>query len=515
MTDTATQIVEIQGHDIVETVRAALQYVAVYHAPDYLEQLVDAYRREQSAPARAAIGQILESSRLAALRRRPICQDTGVVNVFGRIGQSVVIRSDHTLPELVNQATRLAYLEAGNPLRAFVVEDPIFERHNTRDNTPAVTHVETVVGNTLELLVAAKGFGSENKTRFAMLNPADSVEDWVVETVGGLGAGWCPPGVIGIGVGGTSEKAMMMAKQALISDIDITQLIARGPETLEKELRLRLYDRINALGIGAQGLGGVTTVVDVKVRSYPTNAASKPVALVPQCAANRHVQVTLDGTGPAYLNPPDLDAWPQIDGAVPDTEPRRVDHSRLTRAEMADWVPGETLLLSGKLLTARDPAHRRMADIVEGGGELPVSLEGRVIYYVGPVDPVEGEAVGPAGPTTGSRMDPFTEMTLQQGALSMIGKAERGPEAIDAIRRHQATYLIATGGAAVLVAKAIRSSRLLAFEDLGMEAIREFEFEVENMPVTVAVGTDGSSIHSLGPQAWRGRHTPVTAPPRA
>ncbi|MDH3582416.1 MAG: fumarate hydratase, partial [Hyphomicrobiales bacterium] len=446
MADKAARIVEIQGEDIVETVRAALQYVAVYHAPDYLAQLVEAYRREQSAPARTAIGQILESSRLAAIGKRPICQDTGVVNVFAKVGQSVVINSDFALPELINQATRLAYLDAGNPLRASVVEDPIFERRNTRDNTPGVTHVEFVVGDTLELLVAAKGFGSENKTRFAMLNPADSVEDWVVDTVAGLGAGWCPPGVIGVGVGGTSEKAMMMAKRASIDDIDITELIARGPQTREEELRLRLYDRINALGIGAQGLGGMTTVVDVKVASYPTHAASKPVALVPQCAANRHVRVKLDGTGPAYLDPPDLDAWPQIDGSFSGVSLKRVDLANLTRKEMTDWQPGETLLLSGKILTARDAAHQRMADIVESGGKLPVSLQGRVIYYVGPVDPIEGEAVGPAGPTTGSRMDPFTEMTLRQGALSMIGKAERGSEAIDAIRTHQATYLIATGG---------------------------------------------------------------------
>ncbi|MGI9525469.1 MAG: fumarate hydratase [Hyphomicrobiaceae bacterium] len=507
MIDRAARIVEIKGEDIIETVRAALQYVAVYHAPDYLAQLVEAYRREQSAPARMAIGHILESSRLAAIGKRPICQDTGVVNVFAKVGQSVVIDSDQPLPELIDRATRLAYLDAGNPLRASVVEDPIFERRNTRDNTPAVTHVEFVIGNTLELLVAAKGFGSENKTRFAMLNPADSVEDWVVDTVAGLGAGWCPPGVIGVGVGGTSEKAMIMAKRASIDDIDISELVARGPQTREEELRLRLYDRINALGIGAQGLGGMTTVVDVKVASYPTHAASKPIALVPQCAANRHMRVKLDGTGPAYLAPPDIDSWPQIDGSSPGASLKRVDLSSLTREQMVGWRPGETLLLSGKILTARDAAHRRMADIVESGGELPVSIEGRVIYYVGPVDPIEGEAVGPAGPTTGSRMDPFTEMTLQQGALSMIGKAERGSEAIDAIRRHQTTYLVATGGAAVLVAKAIRSSRLLAFEDLGMEAIREFE--VENMPVMVAVSTDGVSIHSLGPAAWRGRNTAV------
>ncbi len=507
MTETKASVVEINGEDIVETVRAALQYIAVYHSPDYLAQLIDAYHREQSAPARAAIGQILESSRLAAIGKRPICQDTGVVNVFAKIGQSVVINADLTLPELVNEATRLAYLDAGNPLRASVVEDPIFERRNTRDNSPAVTHVEVVVGNTIELLVAAKGFGSENKSRYTMLNPADSVEDWVVETMESLGAGWCPPGVIGVGVGGTAEKAMLMAKRAIFDEIDMTHLIARGPSSREEELRLRLFDRINGLGIGAQGLGGMTTVVDVKVASYPTHAASKPVALIPQCAASRHAKVTLDGSGPVYLDPPALDAWPEIKGSARDAGLRRVDLSRLTREEMVEWKPGERLLLSGKILTARDAAHRRMAEILQQGGELPISLDGRVIYYVGPVDAIEGEAVGPAGPTTASRMDPFVGMTLGHGLLSMIGKAEHGPEAIEEIRRHAATYLIATGGAAVLVSKAIRSSRLLAFEDLGMEAIREFE--IEDMPVVVAVTTDGKSIHSLGPAEWRGRHTPV------
>lgn len=509
MTENRATIVEINGDDIVETVRAALQYIAVYHSPDYLAQLVDAYRREQSAPARAAIGQILESSRLAAIGKRPICQDTGVVNVFAKIGQSVVINADQSLPELVNEGTRLAYLDIGNPLRASVVEDPIFERRNTRDNTPAVTHVEAVVGDKIELLVGAKGFGSENKSRYAMLNPADSVEDWVVETMESLGAGWCPPGVVGVGVGGTAEKAMLMAKRAIFEEIDMTDLIARGPETREEELRLRLFDRINGLGIGAQGLGGLTTVIDVKLASYPTHAAAKPVALIPQCAASRHATVTLDGSGPVYMDPPDLDAWPEIESAAQGDGLglRRVDLTQLTREQMAEWKPGERLLLSGKILTARDAAHQRMAEIVEQGRELPVPLEGRVIYYVGPVDAIEGEAVGPAGPTTALRMDPFVGITLGHGLISMIGKAEHGPEAIEEIRRHGATYLIATGGAAVLVSKAIRSSRLLAFEDLGMEAIREFE--VKNMPVMVAVTTNGDSVHKLGPAEWRGRHSPV------
>ncbi len=510
MAKSPTTVVEITGEDIVETVRAALQYIAVYHAPDYLSHLIEAYHREQSAPARTAIGQILESARLAAIGNRPICQHTGVVNVFAKVGQSVVINSDRTLAELVDEATRLAYLDAGNPLRASVVADPIFERRNTRDNTPAVTHVEAVVGDTIELLVAAKGFGSENKARYAMLNPADSVEDWVVETVESLGAGWCPPGVIGVGVGGTAEKAMLMAKHAIYEDIDMTDLIARGPQNREEELRLTLYDRINGLGIGAQGLGGMTTVVDVKVASYPTHAASKPVALVPQCAANRHAKVTLDGSGPAYLDPPDLTVWPEIKTSTQGSGLRHVDLTHLTRDEMTEWRPGDRLLLTGKILTARDAAHRRMAEIARQGGELPVSLRRRVIYYVGPVDAIEGEAVGPAGPTTASRMDPFVGVTLGQGLLAMIGKAEHGPTAIEEIRRHGATYLIATGGAAVLVSKAIRASRLLAFEDLGMEAIREFD--VENMPVMVAVTPKGESVHSLGPAEWRGRHTPVATP---
>lgn len=499
-------MVTIRGADIVESVRAALQFIAVYHPRDYLTHLGAAYEREQSPAARGAMGQILQSSRMAALGNRPMCQDTGMVTVFARVGQDVRIDADKALPDLVNDAVRLAYLDAGNPLRASMVEDPLFSRRNTRDNTPAVTHVELCLGNTLELVIAAKGFGSENKSRFAVLNPAENVADWVVETVAGLGAGWCPPGVIGIGVGGSAEKAMLLAKRAVMDPIDMADLIARGPDSAEDTLRLELYDRINALGIGAQGLGGMTTVVDVKLATYPTHAASKPVALIPQCAANRHGHVTLRGEGPVYMDPPDLEDWPSIDGAT-DDKARRVDLDRLSRADLAQWQVGETLLLSGKLLTGRDAAHKRMADMRARGEPLPVDLRGRMIYYVGPVDAVGNEAVGPAGPTTATRMDAFTDMMLEQGLIGMVGKAERGAATIDSIASHGATYLVAIGGAAVLVSRAIRASRVVAFDDLGMEAIHEFT--VKDMPVMVGVDSRGASVHSLGPASWRGRHVPV------
>ncbi len=490
----------IKGDDIVESVRAALQYTACYHTPDYLTHLSAAYAREESPAARSAIGQILESSRMAALGQRPICQDTGMVTVFAGLGQGAQIISDRALADLVNEGVRLAYLDAANPLRASMVADPLFARRNTGDNTPAVTHVELVTGDTLELLIAAKGGGSENKARYTMLTPAASVEDWVVETVATLGAGWCPPGVIGVGVGGSAEKAMLLAKRAVMDDIDMSDLLARGPASPEEEMRLRLYERINALGIGAQGLGGLTTVVDVKLATYPTHAASKPVALMPQCAANRHAKIRLDGSGPAYLDPPDLSAWPKIEG-TPMRDLRRVDVNSLTQSDMAHWTLGETLLLSGTILTARDAAHKRMADLLAAGESLPVSLQGRIIYYVGPVDPVGDEVMGPAGPTTSTRMDPYTDMVLAQGVLGMIGKAERGPQTVKALAAQGATYLIAVGGAAVLVSKAIRAARIVAFEDLGMEAIREFD--VVDMPVTVAVDAKGQSIHQSGPARWK------------
>ncbi|OSP54236.1 fumarate hydratase [Pseudoruegeria sp. SK021] len=498
----------IRGDDITETIRALLQYIAVYHAPDYIQRLSEAYKREGSGAARDAIGQILQSARMAALGNRPVCQDTGMVTVFARLGQRVTISGDQSLEDCINAGVRLAYLDAGNPLRASMVADPIFARRNTRDNTPAVTHVESCLGETLELMVAAKGGGSENKARYAMLNPSASVADWVVDTVSGLGAGWCPPGVISVGVGGSAEKAMLLAKRALMDEIDMPALLRRGPDTAEEELRIALYQRINDLGIGAQGLGGQTTVVDVKVTSYPTHAASKPVALMPQCAANRHGKVTLTGDGPVYLDPPDLSLWPDIDATSAMANLRRVNVDTLTKAEMADWTAGETLLLSGHILTGRDAAHRRIRDILARGEALPFSLQGRVIYYVGPVDPVGTEVVGPAGPTTATRMDGDTQMMLDQGVVSMIGKAERGPDTVSRIAAAGTTYLIAVGGAAVLVSRAIKSARPVAFDDLGMEAVREFK--VEDMPVTVAVDTTGQSIHVSGPARWRKRPDPAT-----
>lgn len=494
-------MVEIKGKDITETVRAALQYISVYHTPDYLAHLSHAYQTEQSDAARSAIGQILESSRLAALGKRPVCQDTGMVIVFAKVGQSVTIEGDAPLDELINRGVRQSYLDAGNPLRASMVADPIFARRNTRDNTPAITHVESCVGETLELLIAAKGGGSENKARYATLNPSASVSDWVVDTVQTLGAGWCPPGVIGVGVGGSAEKAMLMAKRAVMGEIDMLDLQKFGPSSKLEEFRLELFERINALGIGAQGLGGLTTVVDVKVETYPTHAASKPVAIMPQCAANRHAMVSLNGSGPAYLDAPNIADWPQIEGAAGASGLRRINADTLTREDMATLSPGETILLSGNILTGRDAAHKRIQELLGAGKSLPVSLKGRMIYYVGPVDPVGQEVVGPAGPTTSTRMDGYTRMMLDQGLFAMIGKAERGPEAIKEIARAKAVYLIAVGGAAILVSKAIRASRIVAFEDLGMESIREFT--VEDMPVTVAVDTQGNSVHLTGPAQWR------------
>ena len=424
-----------------------------------------------------------------------------MVTVFARLGQDAHINSDKTLSELINDGVRLAYLDAKNPLRASMVDDPLFDRRNTKDNTPAVTHVELVTGQTLELMIAAKGGGSENKARFTVLNPSASVSDWVVETMKTLGAGWCPPGVIGIGVGGSAEKSMLLAKRAVMENIDMSELLRRGPNNKAEEFRIDLYHRINALGIGAQGLGGMTTVVDVKLATYPTHAASKPVALMPQCAANRHAHVTLDGSGPAYLAPPNLADWPSVVEDKSTVSARRVNLDTLTRETMADWKTGETLLLNGKMLTGRDAAHKRMADMKAAGEPLPISLKGRVIYYVGPVDPIDGEAVGPAGPTTSTRMDGFTDMVLDEGLLSMVGKAERGQATIDKIAKSKATYLIAVGGAAVLVSKAIRESKVVAFEDLGMEAVHEFT--VVDMPVTVAVDAQGNSIHTSGPNLWR------------
>lgn len=501
----AKSVTQVRGEDITKSVADALQYISYYHPADYVRYLSAAYEREQSPAAKNAMAQILVNSRMAAFGRRPICQDTGLVVVFVKVGMSVIIDSEESLDELINEGVRQAYLDPLNPLRASIVLDPLSTRKNTRDNTPAVVHVDVVPGNKITFIVAAKGGGSENKARFTTLNPAGSVSNWVVETMSTLGSGWCPPGLISVGVGGSAEKAMLMAKEALNDAIDMADLIARGPSSPEEELRLELYERINALGIGAQGLGGLTTVVDVKVTTFPTHAASKPVALIPQCAANRHVKFSLDGSGPAELTPPDMMDWPDIDyGSTLSAGARRVNLDTLTKEETETWRAGETLLLSGKMLTGRDAAHKRMVDLIDAGKPLPVDLKGRVIYYVGPVQAVGSEAVGPAGPTTSTRMDGFTEKVLAAtGLYAMVGKAERGPVAIEAIVKHRTPYMIAVGGAAYLISKSIKSARVLSFEDLGMEAI--YEFEVQEMPVTMAVDVNGESIHKTGPDEWRRR----------
>ena len=490
----------ISEEDFVQSVADALQFISYYHPPDFVRALAAAFEAEESEAARDAIAQILTNSRMCALGHRPICQDTGMVVALVEVGDRVRIAGTRSLQDLVDEGVRRAYRDPGNPLRASIVADPAGERRNTGDNTPAVVHTRWVRGDTVRVALFAKGGGSENKARLAMLNPADDVAAWVADTVAGLGAGWCPPGVLGVGIGGSAEQAMILAKEALLEPVDLHELKARGPRDPLEALRLDIYERVNALGIGAQGLGGRVTVVDVKIRDWPTHAASKPVALVPNCAANRHIEFTLDGSGPARFTPPDLDLWPDIQWR-PDAQARRVDLRHVTREEIAAWRPGERLLLSGPLLTARDAAHKRLVDLIDRGEPLPVELDGRFIYYVGPVDPVGDEVIGPAGPTTATRMDRFTEPLLARGLLGTIGKAERGQEAIDAIRRHRAVYLIAVGGAAYLVAQAVRQARVLAFPELGMEAI--YELEVQDMPVTVAVDTQGRSLHREGPQTWR------------
>ena len=495
----------IKQDDLIESVAAALQFISYYHPIDYIEHLARAYEAEQSPAARDAIAQILTNSRMCAQGRRPLCQDTGIVNVFLKVGMGVRFEGfTGTLADAVDEGVRRGYLAPDNVLRASVVADPQFERRNTRDNTPAVLHTEIVAGDKLEVTVAAKGGGSENKSKFAMLNPSDSVVDWVLKTVPTMGAGWCPPGMLGIGIGGTAEKAMLMAKESLMDPIDMFDLLRRGPKDKLEALRIELYEKVNALGIGAQGLGGLSTVLDVKISMYPTHAASKPIAMIPNCAATRHAHVVLDGSGPAYCEPPDLALWPKVDWRPDYEKSRRVDLDTLTPAEVASWKPGQTLLLNGRMLTGRDAAHKRIQDMLARGEPLPVDFHGRTIYYVGPVDPVRDEVVGPAGPTTSTRMDKFTETMLgQAGLIAMVGKAERGPVAIEAIRRHRAAYLMAVGGAAYLVSKAIRAARVLAFEDLGMEAI--YEFEVRDMPVTVAVDAMGESVHETGPREWQAR----------
>ncbi len=495
----------IRASDLIQSIADALQFISYYHPADFIHALAAAYEAEESPAARDAMAQILVNSRMCAEGHRPICQDTGLVVVFLKVGMGVHWDTSTGIQELVDEGVRRAYTHPDNVLRASMVSPPIGARKNTGDNTPAVVHVELVPGNTLEVRLAAKGGGSENKSKFTILNPSDSILDWVLNTVPTMGAGWCPPGMLGIGIGGSAEKAMLLAKEALMEPIDIQELKARGPSNPIEELRLELFEKVNALGIGAQGLGGLTTVLDVKIRSFPTHAASLPVAMIPNCAATRHLEFTLDGSGPAVLEPPSLADWPDI--AYDATAgARRVDLDRVTREEIATWRPGERLLLSGRLLTGRDAAHKRIVDLLDSGQGLPqgVDLNGRFIYYVGPVDPVGDEVVGPAGPTTATRMDSFTEQLLAQtGLIGMVGKAERGPAAIESIRRHGAVYLMAVGGAAYLVSKAITASRLVAFEDLGMEAIRELE--VRDMPVTVAVDSQGQSIHQSGPAEWRGR----------
>ena len=488
--------------DVIDSIADALQFISFYHPPDFIRAMSAAWQAEKSPSARSAITQILVNSRMAAIGHRPICQDTGVANVTARIGVRARLDWSRPLQEIVDDAVRRAYLADENPLRASVVADPFGRRQNTRDNAPAMLHVEMVAGDSVEFDVSAKGGGSENKSKFAVLNPSASVADWVVETVETMGAGWCPPGILGIGIGGSVDKAMVMAKQALNEPIDAPELRARGAATAEEELRLELIDRINALGIGAQGLGGITTVLDVKVRSFPTHAASLPVALVPNCAATRHVHFTLDGTGPAHLTPPDLSDWPDLDFRDAWKDARRVDLDGLTRDQIASWRPGESLLLSGHLLTGRDAAHRRIEQMLAAGQALPVEFRDRAIYYVGPVDPVGDEVVGPAGPTTSTRMDRYSDMMLDQlGVSVMIGKAERGEATVQAIARNGAAYLIAVGGAAYLVSQAIREARVVAFDDLGMEAIHEFV--VKDMPVTVAVDAAGEAVHATGPRRWR------------
>ncbi|MCA3215095.1 MAG: fumarate hydratase [Burkholderiales bacterium] len=495
----------IEREHLVESVAAALQYISYYHPADYIAHLARAYESEQSAAARDAIAQILTNSKMCAEGRRPICQDTGIVNVFLKVGMDVRWSGfAGSIADAVNEGVRRGYLNPDNVLRASVVSPPEFGRKNTKDNTPAVIHTELVPGNTVEVTVAAKGGGSENKSKFVMLNPSDSIVDWVLKTVPTMGAGWCPPGMLGIGIGGTAEKAMLMAKEALMDDIDMFDLLKRGPQTDEEKLRVELYEKVNALGIGAQGLGGLTTVLDVKIRMYPTHAASKPVAMIPNCAATRHAHFALDGSGPAYLDPPSLDLWPDVQWQPDYNTSRRVNLDTLTKAEVASWKPGDTLLLNGRMLTGRDAAHKRIQEMLARGEKLPVDFTNRVIYYVGPVDPVRDEVVGPAGPTTATRMDKFTEMMLAQtGLIAMIGKAERGPVAIEAIKRHQSAYLMAVGGAAYLVAKAIKGAKTLGFADLGMEAI--YEFDVKDMPVTVAVDANGTSVHQTGPKEWQAR----------
>ena len=493
----------IKQDDVIDSVADALQFISYYHPLDFIRAVHQAYEREANPAAKDAMAQILINSRMCAEGHRPICQDTGIVSAFVTVGMDIQFEATMGLEEMINEGVRRAYNHPDNLLRASILSDPDGARKNTGDNTPAVINYKIVPGNTVDIHVAAKGGGSEAKSKFAMLNPSDSVVDWVLSMLPTMGAGWCPPGILGIGIGGTAEKAMILAKESLLEPINIQDLQAKGADNRPEELRLEIYDKVNKLGIGAQGLGGLTTVLDVKVKDFPSHAANKAVALIPNCAATRHIHFTLDGSGPALPPPPSLDEWPKIAWAVGEST-RRVNLDTVTSADVLDWLPGETVLLSGKLLTGRDAAHKRMVDMLNKGETLPVDLKGRFIYYVGPVDPVGNEVVGPAGPTTATRMDKFTRTMLEQtGLLGMVGKAERGLEAIAAIKDNKAVYLMAVGGAAYLVSKAIVASKVLAFEDLGMEAI--YEFEVKDMPVTVAVDSNGESVHQTGPKIWQAK----------
>lgn len=499
----------IRKDDFIASVADALQFISYYHPLDFIQGVHEAYLKEENPAAKDAMAQILINSRMCAEGKRPICQDTGIVTVFLKIGMDVQWDSDQSVADMVNEGVRQAYLHPDNVLRASILADPAGKRQNTKDNTPAVIHMEVVPGNTVDVQVAAKGGGSEAKSKFVMLNPSDSVVDWVVKTVPTMGAGWCPPGMLGIGIGGTAEKAMLMAKESLMDPIDMPALRERGPQNRAEELRIEIMDAVNALGIGAQGLGGLTTVLDVKIQDYPTHAANLPVAMIPNCAATRHAHFELDGSGPALQAAPSLDDWPQISWSAGESA-RKVNLDTVTKDDIQDWKPGETLLLSGKMYTGRDAAHKKMTEILKSGEKLPVDLAGKFIYYVGPVNPVREEVVGPAGPTTATRMDKFTDYVLEQtGLIGMVGKAERGPAAIEAIKKHKAVYLMAVGGSAYLVSKAITHSKVVAFEELGMEAI--YEFEVKDMPVTVAVDSQGESVHQTGPKIWKMKIEQTTA----
>ena len=497
-----SDMVVIEEEHLVESIADALQYISFYHPMDYIKALGEAYEAEMNPAAKDAIAQILTNSRMCAEGHRPICQDTGIVNVFLKWGQNCRLNSDKSLQDVVDEGVRRGYNNPGNKLRASVLADPAFTRRNTRDNTPCVLDVEMVPGNTVSIDVAAKGGGSEAKSKFKMMNPSDNIVDWVLEMIPQMGAGWCPPGMLGIGIGGTAEHCVKLAKKSLMDPIDMGQLKARGPQNDIEKLRIEIFDKVNAMGVGAQGLGGLATVLDVKILDWPCHAANKPVAMIPNCAATRHAHLTLDGSGSAFIPAPDLSAWPDV-GWKPSKEAKRVDLDNLTREEVQGWKNGDRLLLSGSMLTGRDAAHKRIQDMLAKGEELPVDFRNRAIYYVGPVDPILGEVVGPAGPTTATRMDKFTDMMLDLGLIAMIGKAERGQGATEVIARHKVAYLMAVGGAAYLVSRAIKEAKVVAFEDLGMEAI--YEFRVEDMPVTVAVDSEGNNVHTLAPLVWRDR----------